>query len=108
MQDTERKNDWKWFVRIKGQPKVLIFSVALFLMRFKRSPWDFTFPGVFADLVDVAGAHGDQEVAWLAVFQKKIFDFVEVGKYSQGVPRTWICFWRSAEEMPRVSVSLAA
>ena len=37
----------------------------------------FICPGVFADLVDIAGAHGDQEVTGLAVFQKVVFDFIE-------------------------------
>ena len=47
-------------------------------MRFKKmSSGILLSQEFFADLVDVAGAHGDQEVAWLAVFQKKIFDFVE-------------------------------
>ena len=47
-------------------------------MRFKKmSSGILLSQEFFADLVDIAGAHGDQEVAWLAVFQKKILDFVE-------------------------------
>lgn len=78
-------------------------------MRFKKmSSGILLSQEFFADLVDVAGAHGDQEVAWLAVFQKKILDFVEGREVFAGGSQDLDLFLRSAEEMPRVSVSLAA
>ena len=42
------------------------------------------------------------------LFKRKLSISSKVGKYSQGVPSSWICFWRSWEEIPRSSVSRAA
>ena len=42
------------------------------------------------------------------LFKRKLSISSKVGKYSHGVPSSWICFWRSWEEIPRSSVSRAA
>lgn len=52
-------------------------AVAIFVWGKRRFFWCLFAQEFFADLVDIAGAHGDQEVTGLAVFQKVVFDFIE-------------------------------
>lgn len=49
----------------------------IFVWGKRRFSWCLFAQEFFADLVDIAGAHGDQEVTGLAVFQKVVFDFIE-------------------------------
>ena len=55
----------------------MLGSVAIFVWGKRRFSWCLFAQEFFADLVDIAGAHGDQEVTGLAVFQKVVFDFIE-------------------------------
>ena len=55
----------------------MLGSVAVFVWGKRRFSWCLFAQEFFADLVDIAGAHGDQEVTGLAVFQKVVFDFIE-------------------------------
>ena len=55
----------------------MLGPVAIFVWGKRRFSWCLFAQEFFADLVDIAGAHGDQEVTGLAVFQKVVFDFIE-------------------------------
>ena len=63
---------------------------------------------LLTDFYNVSGTHGDQHVALGKIFVQIVFDFRKDGKYSQAVPSFTMRSWISLEEMPSVSVSLAA
>lgn len=71
---------------------------------------DFIFGSkkLLTDFYNVSGTHGDQHVALGKIFVQIVFDFRKDGKYSQAVPSFTMRSWISLEEMPSVSVSLAA
>ena len=63
---------------------------------------------LLTDFYNVSGTHGDQHVALGKIFVQIVSISTKDGKYSQAVPSFTMRSWISLEEMPSVSVYLAA
>ena len=63
---------------------------------------------LLTDFYNVSGTHGDQHVALGKIFVQIVFDFRKGWEIFAGSAEFYKRSWISLEEMPSVSVSLAA